>query len=181
MLGCVGVDERDDIWILPDVVWSHMQTDRIVDELILQMRTHRPAAWWLENENIAKAFGPFLIKRMHEEKVYTLLDGNTPSKDKMTRARSIQGRIAMGKVHFPRFAAWWPQAQAEMLNFPNGAHDDFVDFLAHVGLGLLKTHRARPIANDDTPSDQVGSIQWILRNANARAQRDKLKTGSRGW
>src|SRR3546814_8628345 len=65
----------------------------------------------MENELISKSFGPFLRKRMDEEKVYTPIDPVTPSKDKRARARSIQGRMQQGKVHFPRYADWWPAAK----------------------------------------------------------------------
>ena len=54
----------------------------------------------------------------------------------MTRAQSIQGRMAMKKVHFPDFVPWWPRARDEILSFPLGQHDDFVDALAFLGLGL---------------------------------------------
>lgn len=179
VLMCVGVDEEDEIWVLPDLVWDRMKTDRIVEELIQKMKIHTPVAWFLEKENISKAFGPFLIKRMHESHIYCVLDGTTPTKDKLVRARSIQGRMAMNKVHFPVFAPWWLDAKREMLTFPNGAHDDFVDTLAHVGLGLLKMHKPRGTATADPIGElQTGSIAWILKSAKMRADGVKrLQTG----
>ena len=36
----------------------------------------------------------------------------------------------MRMVHFPAFTRWWPDAQDQILKFPHGAKDDFVD--AHV-------------------------------------------------
>lgn len=179
-IGCVGVDEKDNIWVLPDLVWERMQTDRIVEELLDKFKTHKPMVWWLEQENIAKAFGPFLLKRMHEEKIYVTLGGHTPSKSKMVRARSIQGRMQMRKVHFPRFAHWWPDAKKELLNFPNGAHDDFVDFLSHVGLGLLQQVRPEP-RQEDSNVIEIGSIAWTLKAAQARAEREKRASGAKGW
>jgi predicted phage terminase large subunit-like protein len=180
VIGCFGVDEDDDIWILADLVWERMQTDRIVEELIQKMEVHKPVAWFLEKENISKAFGPFLLKRMHETKTYTILDGTTPTKDKMTRARSMQGRMAMCKVHFPTFAPWWHNAKLELLTFPNGAHDDFCDFLAHIGLGILKFHRARSMLKE--VNDLVsGSIGWILRESSRKASGEKRRLGTTGW
>lgn len=180
VLGCVGLDEDGDIWVLPDVVWERMKTDKIVEELISQMRINEPVAWWLEDDIIAKAFGPFLIQRMHAEKVYCVLDGNHPGKDKSTRARSIQGRMAMKTVRFPSFAPWWQAARREILNFPNGAHDDFVDFLSHIGLGLLKQHAPRA-KTEPTNVIRVGSIDWILKTAALRASKEKTAVGAKGW
>jgi len=179
VLGCIGVDENDDIWVLPDLVWDRMETDQTVEEMLLQFQRHKPLLWWMESELISKSFGPFLYKRMREERIYTSVDAVTPSKDKSLRARSIQGRMRMRKVRFPRRAPWWPTARAQMLRFPAGANDDFVDWLAHIGMGLNKEVKPvlRSIPLDKHPS---GSIQWILQNAQARARNgDRLKM--RGW
>jgi len=180
VLGCVGVDENDDIWILPDIVWDRMQTDRTVEELLVQFKLHKPQLWWMESELISKSFGPFLHKRMIEERVYVTIDQVVPSKDKPTRARAIQGRMSMRKVHFPRFAPWFQDARRELLQFPYGAHDDFVDWLAHIGQGLLMARGAvRAPANENEAP--VGSIQWILRSAKKRAVAEQRVAANRGW
>lgn len=179
-IGVVGIDEEGDIWVLPDLVWERMKTDRVVETLIDLMRTHQPAAWWLEEDNIAKAFGPFLIERMRKEEVFCVLDGNRPATSKRARAASIQGRMQMKTVHFPSFAPWWQNARKELLNFPNGAHDDFVDFLSHVGLGLLKQHAPR-VKREETNVVRVGSIDWILKSAALRARKEKTAVSAKGW
>lgn len=180
VMGCVGVDESDDIWVLPDLIWTRESTDAIVEDMLTLMRRHNPSAWWLESDVIAKSFGPFLFKRMSEDRVYTMIDDASISKDKLTRARALQGRMAMHKVHFPIFASWWPDARAQLLNFPNGAHDDFVDFLAHIGRGLLKQHKPSP-EKVETNVIQVGSIGWILRQAKRRASRVAGAKALRDW
>ena len=180
VLGMVGVDEDDDIWILPDVVWRKMETDVTVEELLRMMRDHKPMLWWMESELISKSFGPFLRKRMLEEHVYTMIDGVVPAADKMTRARSIQGRMAMRKVHFPNFAPWWDAAKSHLLKFPQGANDDFVDFIAHIGMGLNKEIRApQTAANDDKP--RTGSIEWILQQSAAQASQATREAANQGW
>jgi predicted phage terminase large subunit-like protein len=181
VLGCVGIDEQDDIWVLPDLVWERMETDRTVDEMMVQFRAHKPLLWWMENELISKSFGPFLRKRMQEEKTYISLDPVTPSKDKPTRARSIQGRTRMQKVHFPRFAPWWPQARSQLLRFPRSTDDDFVDWLAHIGQGLSKEVAAVGAPKETKSPHPVGSIQWIMKKAAARARQGKLAVGKQGW
>src|SRR3546814_14645071 len=98
-----------------------METDRTVEEMVRAMRDHDPELWWMENELISKSFGPFLRKRMDEEKVYTPIDPVTQSKDKRARARSIQGRMKQGKVHFPRYPDGWSAAQQHWLKFTYGA------------------------------------------------------------
>lgn len=160
-MGCVGVDENDDIWVLPDLVWEHLETDESVEAMLDLMVRHKPMIWWAENDVIGKAIGPFLRKRMTERKVYTYIDPQTPSKSKKARARSIQGRMQMRKVHFPVFAKWWTAAENQLLKFPNATHDDFVDWLAWIGRGLdveLAAPRERQ-AEDNVI--RVGSIAWV--------------------
>jgi hypothetical protein len=89
--------------------------------------------------------------------------------------------MSMKKVHFPRFAPWWPDARKELLQFPYGAHDDFVDWLSHIGMGLVIARGAyRPPASN-TNEPPVGSIQWILRSAKKRALDEQRLAANRGW
>lgn len=180
VLGCVGVDYRDDIWVLPDIVWRKMETDATVEEMLMQMQMHRPQLWWMESELISKSFGPFLMKRMHEERVYVTLDPVPVHKDKKTRGRSIQGRMSHKRVHFPVFAPWWPDARNQLLKFPFGTNDDFVDWLAHIGQGLLK-EIAPQAPKVDEKVVQTGSIQWVLAQTKLKAQRDAIKKANAGW
>jgi predicted phage terminase large subunit-like protein len=116
---------------------------------------------------------------MHEEKIYVAIDPVTPSKDKKSRARSIQGRIQMRKVHFPAFAPWWADAKNQILKFPFGAHDDLVDWLAHIGQGLTK----EIAAPGETPTGnvvRVGSMAWLLAQTKKRERdTDRMKVNSR--
>lgn len=181
VLGCIGIDEEDDIWVLPDLYWDRAETDVVVEEILVKLATHKPIMWWMEDELISKSFGPFLRKRMLEEKIYTPIDPVRPSKDKPTRARAIQGRMAMKKVRLPRFAPWYRDARQQLLQFPYGANDDFVDWLAHIGAGLLKEHRPRVPAKTEENVVQVGSPLWILREAAARARKEKKLKAAAGW
>ena len=181
VLGCVGICEKGDVWIMPDLVWRRMQTDVTIGEMIMQMRKYKPLVWWMESELISKSFGPFLIRQMQEERVYTPIDPVTPSKDKPTRARAIQGRMQLRTVHFPVDAHWWADARSQMLRFPHGRHDDFVDWLSWIGLGMMKETSPVPFvappANDDST---VGSIQWILRQSLRQAAAN-ARPANGGW
>lgn len=182
VLGCVGIDEDDNIWVLPDLVWDRIQTDKTVEEMIASMKRNKPMIWWMESELISKSFGPFLIKRMQEERVYTYIDPVSVHKtDKQIRARAIQGRMAMKKVKFPRFAPWFADAKAQLTKFPYGTHDDFVDFIAHIGMGLLKELPAGRFEKVNQKTFAVGSPNWLFAKSKKRiadGERDKF---TKGW
>ncbi len=181
VLGCIGIDRNDDIWVLPDLVVDRMETDRTVEELLGQFKRNKPLLWWMENELISKSFGPFLKKRMMETSTYTALAPVTPAKDKKTRARAIQGRMQMRKVRFPAFAPWWPGARAQLLKFPYGTNDDFVDWCAHIGAGLLQEIAMSPTKAANDAVVQTGSIQWILAQSRRQARDKKREAAQSGW
>jgi predicted phage terminase large subunit-like protein len=180
VLGCVGVDAEDNIYVLPELIWNRMQTDATVERMIWMMKHKKPVLWFAESDNIKKSIGPFLRKRMREERVYVpVFDMSTAKGDKVFRARSIQGRMAMGKVFFPPFAHWFQKAQNELLKFPNAAHDDFVDWLAWIGLGLDSEQGATGVA----PASNIpkrGTFGWLKWSSKRKAGRLD-KNAQEGW
>lgn len=174
----VGVDEDGVIWVLPDVWWRRQTTDNVVDAMLEMMKRHKPIFWWAENGHISKAIGPFLRKRMVESSIYCSIIEMTPVKDKMTRAQSIQAMSSLGRVRFPEFAQWWPQAEQELLKFPAGRHDDFVDALAWIGLGLNLQHNApAPMKMKDML--KPGTLAWVKEQTSQdeKAKRLAYKDG----
>lgn len=131
-----GVDENGDTYILPEIFWQRAPTNLVVEAMLRFMQTKHPLFWWAERGHITRSFGPFLRKRMQETQTYCALLEMVPVDDKQTRAQAIQARMATGKIYFPETAAWWPDARDQLLRFPRGQHDDFVDALSLLGLGL---------------------------------------------
>ena len=160
LMAC-GVDENDDIWIMPDLFWSRAGTEVVVERMIDMMELHKPQIWWGENDHIFKSIGPFLLNRIQERKVYCTVEKVSAAKDKRTRAQAIRGRMAMGKVRFPTFAPWWGEALDELLKFDRGAHDDFVDPLAHLGMGIGRIVRAARTPDPRAREPASGTFAWI--------------------
>lgn len=132
----VGVNKQGDIYIV-DTIWRKMPTDQAVEAMLAMGGGNmRPLLWWAERGHISKSIGPFLRKRMLESGTFINIIEVTPAVDKEQRAQSIAARVAMGKVYFPRTSWWTEKAVDELMAFPNGNHDDFVDALAYIGLGL---------------------------------------------
>jgi len=157
-----GICEKGDIWILPDCWWQRQETDKVVEAMLNIMEARKPLFWWAERGHISKSIGPFLRKRMQERSVYCALIEQTPVQDKQTRAQAIQARMSMRRVHFPDFVPWWPEAREQMLKFPHGRNDDFVDALAHLGLGLQSQVSAKPMkASNILSFPKTGTIEWV--------------------
>lgn len=132
-----GVDADDDIYILD--VWRG-QTDPSVwtDAYIGLVKRWRPVEWGVEQGQINKSVGPFLGKKEQETRTYCYRKPFVSSADKTARAQGIRGRMAQGKVFFPRNADWMPALQGELLGFPAGKHDDQVDAFGLFGRMLTE-------------------------------------------
>ena len=174
----VGVDQNDHIWVL-DAVWRQMPADRTVENMLNLMRVHKPLQWWAERSQISKSLGPFLRKRMLETKTFCAIIEVVPLADKMTRAQSIQARSAMRMVHFPEQANWWPMARDELLKFPHDQHDDFVDAMALIGLGLQQLIPMRSV--NSTPKENPFSFGAIKAFRDRERKAAAFAFSSGGW
>jgi len=175
----VGVDESDHLWIMPDLLWMRMDSRAAVEGMVALMQKYKPQYWWGEKGQISRSIGPFLLKRMRERQVFCALDEVNPHQDKTQRAQAIQARSAMGMVHFPSFARWWPEAHDQVLKFPHGSKDDFVDALAIMGLGLSKMRprqRQKPIV---VPTS--GTFREMLAASRKKEGRDAYSKNMKGW
>ena len=155
----VGVDEQDDIYLI-DCYWARAPSDVVVKAMLELIKRHKPLIWWAEKGHISKAIGPFLRKRMYETKTFCRIEEVTPVANKVQRAQSIIGRMAMKKVYFPKVAAWGQKAVDEVLKFPNARHDDFVDTLSWIGMGLGDLNAPRGYKPKNN-FPKVGTMAWI--------------------
>lgn len=126
-----GIDKDDRLWIL-DTRRGRWGADEIVDQIVDIQKNWHPRVFGIEREKVAIAIGPAINRRIREERLYELVieELHIAGRDKMTRARPLQGRMGQGMVLFPEGAIWMGQLQNELLRFPQGISDDYVDALA---------------------------------------------------
>lgn len=155
----IGVDEDDNIYVL-DVYWERVPADKVVKAMLELIRKHKPLMWWAEKGHISKAIGPFLRKRMMETHTYCSIQEVTPVANKIQRAQSIIGRMAMKKVFLPKVSPWTNKAVDELMKFPNGRFDDFVDTLAWIGMGLGRL-AAPAMARAKKEIPKTGTLAWV--------------------
>jgi predicted phage terminase large subunit-like protein len=176
----VGIDEQDHAWIMPDCVWMRLDTSAAVEGMLVLMKKYKPQLWWAEGGAIIKSIGPFLRKRMVEKQIFCAIDPISPAHDKQQRAQAIQARTAMRMVHFPAFTRWWPDAQDQILKFPHGAKDDFVDAMSLIGLGLAKMHGRVRIKLPE-PEVKAGTFRELFHNSRKAEGRDRRARSLQGW
>jgi len=174
-----GIDEQDHIWILPETMWFRFESDDMVEALLMLFQRFKPISFIGEKGQIAKTIGPFLKKRMREESTYVAINGIAPIRNKTSRAQSIRGRMSMGMVHFPAFAPWWGEAESELLKFPSAKHDDFVDALSLIGLGIDQ-HISTQSPKQKQEVPKAGTMAWI-KWAGKWADRMKCAAKAEGY
>ena len=128
----IGVDPNDNIYVL-DLWRGQTASDVWIKSWLDPVKIHKPLLWVEEQGQIVKSIGPFLEKRMREERTYCRREQVASAADKPTRSRSIQARTSMGKVYLPSKAPWLAEFQSELLTFPAGKHDDQVDAFGLIG------------------------------------------------
>lgn len=132
-----GMDENGILHIV-DVIRDRMDSLEIIETLFHLYQSYQPDLVGIESGAIQKAIGPFLRQEMLNRNVYIPIHELTPSKDKQTRARSMQARMRAKTVKFDKEADWFQDLENEMVRFPRDIHDDQVDAMAWLGLMLDK-------------------------------------------
>jgi predicted phage terminase large subunit-like protein len=141
VIATVGVNPQGDLLVV-DVRRGRWDSQDIIEEMFSVQRRYRPELMITESGAIEKAIGPFLRKQMQERGVYMNLYPMQPTKDKLSRARSLQARMRAGGIRFNKDASWYITLEDEMARFPKDRHDDQVDALSWIGLVIDKVLEA---------------------------------------
>ena len=130
-----GVDQSGVLHIV-DVIRQRMDAKQIIDEMMAVQIRYQPDLFVVEEGALKKAIGPFLKDEMLKTGIFINLHPMVPYRDKLSRARAIQGRMRQGGVHFDKESDWFPSFEQELLRFDRGQYDDQVDSIAWLGLVL---------------------------------------------
>ena len=171
-----GTDTSGRLWIIPDWFWGRVDTLEATEEMFKLSRRHKPLCWWHGRENITGSVGPFIYRKMRDDLEFVPIEELPEGKDKQAKAQSIRAMMSAKMVMFPEFHPQWEQALHEMLTFPAGIHDDFVDALAKLGQGLANMHRADKPEPD--PLDIAGykfrpTLGWLKSSHNNTVREQK--------
>jgi predicted phage terminase large subunit-like protein len=150
----VGIDHLNNMYLL-DIWRRQAAADVWVDGFCDLCQKYHPLEWAEEPGQIKSGVGPFLEKRMRSRRIYVNRRSFTSRGDKAVRARSIQGRMALDGLYYPKNANWVSDFLAELLSFPAAKHDDQVDALGLVGqlLDIMVVARLKKNAIPQLPDD----------------------------
>jgi predicted phage terminase large subunit-like protein len=150
----VGIDHLNNMYLLD--IWRRQATSDVwVDAFCDLVLKYRPLEWAEEPGQIKSGVGPFLEKRMRQRRVYVNRRPFSSRGDKAVRARSMQGRMALDGLYYPKNANWVSDFLAEILQFPACKHDDQVDALGLVGqlLDVMIVGKLKKAATPQLPDD----------------------------
>ena len=155
-----GVTKQSDIY-LTECFWQKVPTNVAVNQMLAMARgDQKPLLWFSGKDHITGSIGPFLYKEMAEQQTYLNLRELSDVSDKEQKAQAIAALFALGKVYFPKGEPWVERAINELLSFPNGLKDDFVDALANLGRGLRFQHgKTAPMSKKEEP--KFGTLSWV--------------------
>jgi len=85
--------------------------------------------------------------------------------------------MAMKKVFFPKVSPWSGKAVDEVLKFPNSRHDDFVDTLSWIGMGLGQLHSPSEKARKNL-FPKFKTLAWVRWQSDLDArQKNSISSG----
>lgn len=172
----VGGLDADGVLHVVDIRAGRWDAQQIIDEMFSIQETWHPEEWYIESGSILKALQSALEIAQREKNVYLPMTAMIPTKDKSARARAIQARMRARAVRFDNDASWYPEFENELLQFPRGEHDDYVDAHAWLGIGLARM--VIPLTEEEEEDEEWERVKRAAKEAQADDRR--LWTGLYG-
>lgn len=155
-----GLDKHGILWLI-DCWWVRAPTLAQVNAMVDFMLQYSLQYWWADDDQIRQSIGPFLQQKKLEKGASCAMWTERFPGDKLKKAQSIHGLMSDGRVRFPRDKWWGNAAQTEMLKFPKGAHDDFVDAIAILGMKMTSMLRSDYKPGEEPPARDTW--QWFKK------------------
>lgn len=152
-----GVDEYRRLHI-KEVIRLRLDGREIVEMIFALENQYHPEAIGIEEMQVSKAIGPFLREEMINQNMFPNIHMMSHmNKDKLMRARSIQGRVRARTVKVDKEADWFPVFEDELTKFPRTRNDDQVDAFAYLGL-LLDRMIEAPTQQEQEEDDYLDEL-----------------------
>lgn len=136
---CITAVLSDHALYVKDVSVMKLEYPDLKRAVLTQAEKHAPEIILLED----KASGQQLIQDLRKHSALPIVPC-VPRADKLTRVHAISAMIEAGRLTLLKNAPWLAGFEAEMFQFPAGAHDDQVDALTQA-LQWLRMQSFAPI------------------------------------
>lgn len=147
--GVWGLSPEDDLYAL-DWFYEQCDTGKGVDTMLEMCSRHSIYLAFNEGGVIDKAVRPLINTRLRDwnakarqkssRSLYVDVRSLPSMADKLAKLAAFQGRAAVGKVWFPRYAPWTERVIQQLLAMPAGRWDDAADVCGLAGRGLDQYH-----------------------------------------
>lgn len=173
----IGVWKNGFLFIHPDLAWDRMGSEKQISEWLRLGKTYNPIQWRSEKGQVSKSLYPFLALEMRKHGAYFSVNQYTPTKSKVARAQTAIGMSKLGLIKLPKFAPWYARFKNELLSFPNGRHDDGVDFLAHLtNLVYQMTWTGKKVETEmGLPDLKTEGMNITMRGIREQMKKDKYR------
>lgn len=130
VLGVGTLDHNGDLW-MREAIRGRMDTFEIIEAMVTLWKRYNCQVCGIEQGAIYQAIKPVLDRYLRQKNLTMNFDEELkPVTDKIIRARPLQGWMQQGRVRYPAGQPWVQTGVAELLRFPGGVNDDFVDMQA---------------------------------------------------
>jgi predicted phage terminase large subunit-like protein len=134
---CTTWQEHGSSYHLVNIFRDRLEYPDLKRRVLTEAEYHRAQIVLVED----KGSGTHLIQDLRRDGIIHPI-GILPEGDKVTRMAAQTAKIEAGQVLLPAEASWLSDFQTELLQFPNGRHDDQIDSLSQF---LAWVTRPRPV------------------------------------
>lgn len=162
-----GIDKSGNIYLLN--AWRVKADEvKLATELAHHLNATNPSIAGIEQSSYTKTATVDLIRRINTLLIRGIPILAVPVKgDKYTRAQLPAGRGQVGMLYADTSAPWWPAFLSELLDFPKGAHDDWVDALSLLVQLLVEKVGIKPLPPNSEYGFNEATVQrksnWVSR------------------
>lgn len=119
---CATFVQADGMHYLIDVAQARLEYPELRRFILAQAIKFAPDAILIED----KASGQSLLQDLKRETELPVI-AQLPQGDKFARLQRVTPLVEAGKLLLPKQAPWLADFESQLLEFPDGAHDDMVD------------------------------------------------------
>lgn len=175
----VGVDFNNYKYVL-SMGGGRWDTKEIIDKLFELDKEFSPGYHAVEKGVIEKSLGPWIATKSQETGRYPLLYKLTSSTDKLARGRPWQGATENHHVFYNQEHSDYQTLADEMVRFPRGEHDDFVDAQTILGRAL-QDMQAGPTEEEAQQEDDDEMLDLVKRRLAAAGAQSSGRNAVTGY